>query len=59
MFQELSFEDWSAEVKKEFSKAGLQLPEEEELLILAHMECMEEEKSIQQFVEETAKEQKR
>ncbi len=59
MFQELSFEDWSAEVKKEFAKAGLQLPEEEELLILAHMECMEGRKSIQQFVEETAAEQKR
>jgi hypothetical protein len=59
MFKELSFEDWAAEVKKEFAKAGLQLPEEEELLILAHMECMEEGKSVQQFVEETAKEQKR
>lgn len=58
MFQEMSFEDWSAKVKIEFAKAGLQLPEDEELLILAHMECMEEGKSIREFVEESATEQK-
>ncbi|MEQ1677902.1 MAG: hypothetical protein ABL876_14425 [Chitinophagaceae bacterium] len=54
MFQEMSFEDWSVKVKKEFAKAGLQLPEDEELLILAHMECMAENKSIEKFVEESA-----
>ena len=57
MFQEMSFEDWSAKVKKEFVKAGLQLPADEELLILAHMECMAENKSIEKFVEESATEQ--
>jgi hypothetical protein len=58
MFQQMSFEEWSTIVKKEFSKAGLMLPEEEELLVLSHMECMEEKKSIEEFVKETIAEQK-
>jgi hypothetical protein len=57
MFQQLSFEEWSAIVKREFKKAALQLPEDEELLILAHMECMAEGKSVQKFVQEAIAEQ--
>jgi uncharacterized protein (DUF302 family) len=57
MFTETSFEDWYAEVKTEFAKAGLTLPEDIELMELAHMECMAEHKSIATFVQETATEQ--
>ncbi len=57
MFQEMSFEEWFTIVKREFAKAGLALPEDEELLQLAHMECMEEQKSIEVFVQESAAQQ--
>lgn len=57
MFKETSFNDWYAEVKTEFSKAGLTLPEDIEMMELAHMECMEEKKSIETFVQEMAAEQ--
>lgn len=52
MFTKTLFEDWYAEVKTEFAKAGLSLPEDIEIMELAHMECMEEEKSVAEFVEE-------
>lgn len=58
MFKETSFEEWYAEVKTEFAKAGLTLPEDIEMMELAHMECMAEEKSIAGFVQETAASQK-
>lgn len=58
MFQEMTFDEWAVLVQQEFIKKGLALPEEQELLILAYMECMAEEKSIEKFVEETAAEQK-
>ncbi|MEI2740784.1 MAG: hypothetical protein V9F01_18560 [Chitinophagaceae bacterium] len=58
MFQEMTFEEWAVLVRQQFIKKGLALPEEQELLILAHMECMAEEKSIEKFVEEAAAEQK-
>jgi len=57
MFTEMSFEEWSKAVKQKFNAAGLQLPDEEELLELAFMECRADNKSIDQFVEDTAKEQ--
>ncbi|MBK7433029.1 MAG: hypothetical protein IPI66_03420 [Chitinophagaceae bacterium] len=57
MFTEISFEEWYAEVKNGFSKAGLTLPEDIELMELAHMECMAEQKSIATFVQEAAAEQ--
>jgi len=44
MFKETSFDDWFAEVKTEFAKAGLTLPEDIEMMELAHMECMTEKK---------------
>ncbi len=46
MFTETSFEDWYAEVKTAFTKAGLALPEDIEMMELVHMECMAEHKSI-------------
>jgi len=58
MFKETSFEEWYADVKKEFAKAGLTLPEDIELMELAHMECMAENKSIEKFVAESIAEQK-
>lgn len=57
MFTDMPFEEWSAIVKKKFTASGLQIPEEEELLELAYMECRADNKSIEQFVEETAREQ--
>ena len=59
MFTETSFEEWYAQVKTEFAKANLTLPEDIELMELAHMECMAEHKSIATFVQETAAEQNR
>ena len=52
MFTETTFGEWYAEVKTEFAKAGLTLPEDIEMMELAHMECMEAKKSIADFVEE-------
>lgn len=47
----MSFEEWHAIVKSKILAAGLSLPEEEELMILAHMECAVEEKSVDDFIE--------
>jgi uncharacterized protein (DUF302 family) len=58
MSTETSFEEWYAEVKIQFAKAGLTLPEDIEMMELAHMECMEEKKSIEDFVKEAIAEQK-
>jgi uncharacterized protein (DUF302 family) len=58
MFTETSFNEWHAEVKTEFAKAGLTLPEDIELMELAHMECMAGHKSIATFVQESIAEQK-
>lgn len=57
MFEEISFEEWAKQVKKKFAEAGLQLPDEEELLELAYMECRADNKSIAEFVQQTAAEQ--
>lgn len=58
MFTKTSFEDWYAEVKTEVAKAGLTMPDDIEMMELAHMECMEEEKLIADFVEERISEQR-
>lgn len=58
MFTETSFNEWFAEVKTEFAKAGLTLPEDIEMMELAHMECMADQKSIATFVQESIAEQK-
>ena len=57
MFTETSFNDWYAQVKTEFTKAGLVLPDDIEMMELAHMECMEEKKSVADFVAESKAEQ--
>ena len=57
MFTETSFEDWYEQVKTAVAKAGLALPEDIEMMELAHMECMAEHKSIVTFVQETAADQ--
>jgi uncharacterized protein (DUF302 family) len=57
MFTETSFNEWFAEVKTEFAKAGLTMPEDIEMMELAHMECMEEKKSVADLVAEAKAEQ--
>ncbi|MBK8519413.1 MAG: hypothetical protein WAT20_03120 [Ferruginibacter sp.] len=57
MSTETSFEDWYAEVKIEFAKAGLTLPEDIEMMELAHMECMEANRSVADFVAASKAEQ--
>lgn len=57
MYTEMSFDEWFAKVKTEYAKAGLELPEDIELMELAHMECRAEEKSIEEFIEDMKKEQ--
>lgn len=58
MFKETSFNEWYAQVKVEYEKNGLTLPEDIELMELAHMECMADEKSIETFIQEMIAEQK-
>ena len=57
MSTETSFEEWYAEVKTEFAKAGLTLPEDIEMMELAHMECMEANRSVSEFVAASKAEQ--
>ncbi len=57
MDTELSFDEWYAKVKAEYVKAGLALPEDMELMELAHMECRADGKSIAEFIEQVKKEQ--
>jgi hypothetical protein len=57
MFTETSFNEWYVEAKTEFTKAGLAMPEDIEMMELAHMECMEEKKSVADFVAEAKAEQ--
>jgi hypothetical protein len=58
MYKEMPYAEWSTVVKQEFAKAGLQLPEDEEMLELSHMECRAEQKSIEIFIKESIAEQK-
>ena len=57
MDNELSFEAWYEIVKKEFAKAGLTLPEDIEMMELAHMECRADGKSIEEFIADMKKKQ--
>jgi hypothetical protein len=59
MFTEMIFAEWVTIVKAEFIKASLMIPEDEALLELSYMECMEAQKSIARFVEEEKRAQKR
>ncbi len=54
----MDFDEWFAKVKTEFDKNGLILPDDEELMQLAHMECRVDEKSIDDFIQDMIKEQK-
>ena len=57
MDNELSFEAWYEIVKKESAKGGLALPEDIEMMELAHMECRADGKSIEEFIADMKKEQ--
>ncbi|MCX6319168.1 MAG: hypothetical protein NTW29_17960 [Bacteroidetes bacterium] len=57
MFEEMTYDEWAKQVKKRFAAEGLQIPEEEELLELAYMECQADDMSIHEFVEKTKEEQ--
>ena len=50
----MTFDEWFTIVKSKFVAAGLTLPEDMELMELAHMECRAAEKSIDDFVQEYA-----
>ena len=51
MPQEISFNDFFAKVKTEFAKNGIAIPEDMEMIELAHMECVEEGASIDEFIQ--------
>lgn len=51
MAQEISFNDFFAKVKTEFAKNGIAIPEDVEMLELAHMECIEEDASVDEFIQ--------
>lgn len=50
----MTFDEWYAIVKTRLDKLSLPLPEDIELMELAHMECRADEKSIDTFVKEYA-----
>lgn len=58
MSQEISFNDFYAKVKTEFAKNGLAIPEDIELIELAHMECVAEEAFTDEFIRKMVAEQK-
>ena len=51
MPQEISFNDFLGKVKTEFAKNELAIPEDMEMLELAHMECVEEDISADEFIQ--------
>jgi hypothetical protein len=59
MSQDISFNDFFAKVKTEFAKNGLAVPEDIELVELAHMECLAEGTPVEEFIQEMIAEQKR
>ncbi|MEO7983808.1 MAG: hypothetical protein ABI688_06985 [Bacteroidota bacterium] len=54
----ISFNDFLAKVKIEFAKNGLAVPEDIELIELAHMECIEDNTPADAFIEKIVAEQK-
>lgn len=58
MFKEMSFDDWYAEVKAAYAQNGLGLPDDIEMMELAHMECMNDGTSVETFVQRSIEEQK-
>jgi hypothetical protein len=51
MAQEISFNDFLGKVKTAFAKNELTFPEDIELIELAHMECLAEEASADEFIQ--------
>jgi len=51
----MTFDEWYAQAKPAFEKAGLSLPEDIEMMELAHMECREANRSIEEYVKEELK----
>jgi len=58
MFKEMPFDGWFAEVKAGYAQHGLVLPDDIEMMELAHMECMNDGTSIEEFIQQSIKEQK-
>jgi hypothetical protein len=58
MSGEISFDDFFAKVKIEFARNGLTVPEDVELIELAHMECIEVGTSFDEFIQKMIAEQK-
>ena len=58
MTQEISFAEFFEKVKTEFAKNGLALPEDIELIELAHMECLAEETPADEFIQKMVAEAK-
>jgi hypothetical protein len=56
MKQEISFADFFAKVKIVFAEHKLALPEDIELLELSHMEMLEAETPVDEFIENMVKE---
>lgn len=59
MSTEMSFADWYTQVKAAYLQNGLTLPDDMELMELAHMECMSDGISIEAFVQQSIAEQQR
>lgn len=57
MFEEIPYDEWVKQVRKRFTEEGLQIPDEEELLELAYMECQADNLSVEEFVRKTKEEQ--
>lgn len=58
MSAEMSFKDWYAQVKAAYVQNGLTLPDDIELMELAHMECMSDGISIEAFIQQRIEEQR-
>ncbi|MBL7701045.1 MAG: hypothetical protein JNM14_02245 [Ferruginibacter sp.] len=55
---EQSFDEWFAVVKTEFAKNGIALPEDIEMMEMAHMEYLESGKSQEEFMQQLIAEYK-
>jgi uncharacterized protein (DUF302 family) len=58
MSQEISFNDFFEKIKIEFAKNGAAVPEDIELIELAHMECLAEETPVEEFIQKMVAEYK-
>jgi uncharacterized protein (DUF302 family) len=58
MTTEISFDEFFEKIKIEFAKNGLAVPEDIELIELAHMECIAEDIPADEFIQKMVAEQK-